>query len=68
MKKIKLINVFHNTEVIILSDCDNNLDAWTELQWNAYGRQDPKAIRKMKRVEKELCGCDDCKCGTFRPK
>ena len=72
MKKVKLINTFHNTEaVVMVSDtCKDAWDAWDEVQGLAH-HESPGVYREKRRlrsVEKKLCpSYPDCACGSFRP-
>lgn len=66
MKKLILANSFHNTKITILSDESSPYAAWQCLGYLAYCQNDKNAKRKLKKIEKALCGMNDCKCGILR--
>ena len=68
MKTITLENSFHNTEVRVRGPWDDQWEAWEDIQRAVYGQVFPSraAKRRLRRVEKALCGMDDCACGTVR--
>jgi len=72
MKKVKLHNSFHRTEVTILIDDDlaelSESAIYQELQRPVFSflHPDKNAVSKLRRVEKALCGMTDCCCGTVR--
>ena len=61
-QKIKLTNVFHGSEAIVLVEAKTPEGAWLEI--NAPLSCD----RRLRRVRNKLCGFPLCQCGTFRPR
>ncbi len=68
MNTIILTNSFHNTSVKVRTAVDNQQEAWFEIQAAVHGQAHPTAAAraKLRRVEKSLCGIEDCKCGIVR--
>lgn len=67
MKRIKLTNSFHGTGCYILSDTEEQGNAWLELQVEAWANPHNKAVKaKMSRVWRKLCGIEGCTCGVVR--
>lgn len=69
MKTITLKNSFHNTEVRVRGPWNNQWEAWQDIQGAVYGSiglPSKSAQRRLRRVEKALCGMKSCACGTVR--
>jgi len=68
MKTIELGNSFHGTKIRVRvpeawAD-DPNGGAWMNIQQAA--QTSDKWARTLARIRLELCGCEECSCGTVR--
>jgi len=68
MMTITLANDFHRTSIRVRvpeawAD-DPNGGAWLNIQ--AAAQNSEKWARTLARIERSLCGCADCTCGTVR--
>jgi hypothetical protein len=68
MKTIKLQNSFHGTSIRVRvpqawAD-DPNDGPWMNIQQAAQTSE--KWARTLRRIERTLCGMQDCTCGTVR--
>lgn len=59
-----LTNSFHNTSTTVRFSYPVE-DPWMEIQQDANDGVSG-AARRLRRVQKALCGHKDCKCGTVR--
>lgn len=66
MKTITLKNDFHGTETNIRFDARDADEAWYQIQSAAQDPRNTTSRRRLRRIEKALCGMTDCKCGTVR--
>ena len=67
MKKVTLRNSFHRTNCTVLVPNEHIQDAWGYIQIQAYRADATDAAKRIyRRVRRELCGIEDCKCGIVR--
>jgi len=68
MVTVTLSNRFHSTTVRVQVPESEAHDAWGWLQREVYGvvNPNPSAVRKLRRVRRELCGMPGCTCGVVR--
>lgn len=60
MKKIKLYNTFHNTEICVLSKSEH-CEYMTDLNYLAYSGN-KNAKRQLHKIKSALCHNQDCRC------
>ena len=67
MKKVTIKNYFHGTQVVVLAgENDDEQETWFQIQAAANEEREASgpAHRKLRRVERTLCGFEGCTCGT----
>ncbi len=65
-KKLVLRNSFHNTKIVIIAE--DGVSPYAAYQDVACAAScgDKNARRKLRRINKVLCGMQDCTCGIIR--
>ncbi len=70
MKRLVLRNVFHNTSCVVFGrEGESAHDFWLRLQCyeGCLGKVEVRrATRRIRRIERVLCGLNGCRCGTVR--
>ena len=71
MKKVTLTNSFHNTScAVMVPDAIADLgqsEIWNNITYPLYtGSATPAQKARIRRIERTLCGSNDCTCGVVR--